>query len=261
MPFPDSPKVIYKKNTIDRVICQLRFPPLLKIDSELPATFQERIRADFPDFHEREEPSIKIPQEIRQGLPAKVVRYVMPVQTKNYEFSSENHTINLTRTFIALTSKEYRRRSEFREKLKGPLQALIELYEPAYFTRVGLRYIDIIDRKELGLENIDWSELLQPYVLGLLSSDMRGSVESLEAKYEIRLDDGSSVARIVTGLVDVEDRAETNFMIDMDFYSTQKMTPTSAEEKLDYFHVEASKAFRWMITDELHNAMEPEDAE
>jgi uncharacterized protein (TIGR04255 family) len=263
MPFPDSPKVIYKKNTIDRVICQLRFPPLLKIDSELPATFQEHIRADFPEFREREELSIKIPQEIRQGLPAEVIRHVMPAQTKNYEFSSEDHTlkINLTRTFIALTAKEYRRRSEFRQKLEGPLQALMEIYKPAYFSRVGLRYVDVIYRKELAVESLGWKELLQPHVLGLLGSDIHEDVQSLDVKYEVRLDDGSSVVRIAMGLVEPKGQDEDSFMIDMDFYSTQKMTPTSAEEKLAYFHVEASKLFRWMITDKLHNAMEPEDAE
>jgi len=263
MPFPDSPKVIYKKNTIDRVICQLRFPPLLKIDSEIPAAFQERIRADFPNLPEPEEPNIKIPQVIRQGFPAEVIRHVMPAQAKNYEFSSEDEKlrINLTRSFIALTSKDYRRGSEFRQKLQGPLQALIDIYKPAGFSRVGLRYINIIDRKALDVESLAWKELLQPHVLGLLGSDIHGDVQGLDVKYEVRLNDGSSVVRITMGLVELKGQDEDTFMIDLDLYSTQKMDHTSAEGKLGYFQVEASKAFRWMITDKLHNAMEPEDAE
>jgi len=263
MPFPDSPKVIYKKNTIDRVICQLRFPPLLKIDSQLPAAFQERIRADFPDLSGPEEPNIKIPPEIKQGLPAQMIKHVMPPQTNNYEFLSEDHQskINLTRTFIALTSWKYRRRSEFGAKLEGPLQALIDIYKPADFSRVGLRYIDVIDRKALALDSLGWKELLQPHVLGLLGSDIHEDVQSLDVKYQVRLDDGSSVVRIAMGLVEPKGQDQESFMIDMDFYSTQKMDLTSAQRKLDYFHIEASKAFRWMITDKLSNAMEPEDPE
>ena len=53
MPFPEVKRVIYKKNPLDRVICQLRFAPILKIDAEIPADFQEMIRADFPNYSEK----------------------------------------------------------------------------------------------------------------------------------------------------------------------------------------------------------------
>ncbi|MCJ7506102.1 TIGR04255 family protein, partial [Candidatus Bathyarchaeota archaeon] len=157
--------------------------------------------------------------------------------------------------------KEYRRRSEFRQKLEGPLQALIKIYNPANLSRVGLRYVNVIDRKALAVESLAWKELLQPQVLGLLGSDIHEDVQSLDVKYEIRLDDQSSMVRIVMGLLEPKGQDEDSLMIDMDFYSTQKMDYNSAKAKLDYFHIEASKLFRWMITDTLHDAMEPEDAE
>ncbi|MCH7755956.1 TIGR04255 family protein, partial [candidate division KSB1 bacterium] len=53
MPFPEVKRVIYKKNPLDRVICQLRFSPILKIDAEIPAEFQDMIRADFPNYSEK----------------------------------------------------------------------------------------------------------------------------------------------------------------------------------------------------------------
>jgi uncharacterized protein (TIGR04255 family) len=71
MAFPEAPRVIYEKNPLDEVLCQLRFPTVLKIDAEPPAAFQELIRADYP-FYERK-PTFKLPP----GLPAGVAQMVV----------------------------------------------------------------------------------------------------------------------------------------------------------------------------------------
>ncbi|MCJ7654744.1 MAG: TIGR04255 family protein [Dehalococcoidia bacterium] len=257
MMFPEAPRVIYKKNPLDRVICQLRFPPILRIDTEVPAQFQERIRKDFPDFCEKEE--LILPQKIRQEFPAELLGKIMPSGTKNYEFSSEDAIwmVNLTRTFVALGTTKYRRWEEFKERLDKPLNALIEIYEPAHFSRIGLRYIDIIKRSELGLDGVDWQELLQPYILGLLSlTTINKQVQTLKAKYEISLDNEGGIARIVTGLV--EQDKEVCFLIDTDFYDTRKTDTSKVVNKLENFHVLASRLIQWLITQRLQRAMEPE---
>src|SRR4030042_3156809 len=150
MPFPDAPRVIYKRNPLDRVICQLRFSKLGGIETEMPSQFQECIRKDFPEFQEKEETSLNLllPQRIQQERPTELLRQVMPSRSKNYEFSSEDGVwrVNLTRTFVALTTSKYIRRSEFNERLEGSFKALIEIYKPAYFSRIGLRYVDVIKR-------------------------------------------------------------------------------------------------------------------
>ena len=53
MPFPEKQRVIYKKNPLNKVICQFRFPPILRIDSEIPSSFQDSIRSDFPLYQEK----------------------------------------------------------------------------------------------------------------------------------------------------------------------------------------------------------------
>jgi len=257
MVFPEAPRVIYKKNPLDQVICQLRFPPILRIETEVPAHFQERIRKEFPDFCEKEE--LTLPQKIRQEFPVELLGKIMPSQTKNYEFSAESAVwkVNLTQTFVALSTRKYRKWEEFKDRLDGPLKALIEIYEPAYFSRIGLRYIDIIKRSELSLDGMDWNELLQPYILGLLgSTNVNKYVQGLEAKYEIRLDDEGGIARIVAGLV--EQDKEVCFLIDTDFFDTRKVETSQVANKLENFHVLASRLIQWLITERLHKAMEPQ---
>jgi uncharacterized protein (TIGR04255 family) len=268
MPFPDAPRVIYKNNPLDRVICQLKFPPILKIEKEIPAEFQEQIRGEFPGFREKEEAVLAIPQELQSELPGELLRQAMPTRNKNYEFSSEDGiwTVNLTRTFVALTTKKYGHRDEFQRRLSSPLEALLNIYKPAYFSRIGLRYIDIFRRSVLHLTNVAWGELLEPYVLGLLgSSDVNQDIQAFESKYEILLDDKRSIARIVTGLAEYKEDKDKDkeecFMVDTDFYDVDKTETTAVKSKLNYFHTHASRLIRWLITKRLHEAMEPMEPE
>ena len=55
MPFPKVKRFVYKTNLLDEVICQVRFPPILKIDTETPAAFQEVLRSSYPYLTESSE--------------------------------------------------------------------------------------------------------------------------------------------------------------------------------------------------------------
>ncbi len=262
MPFPEAQRVVYERNPLDRVICQLRFPPILRIDTEIPSGFQEAIRKYFPLFVENRELVASTSQGTQFGAPADILRQVIPTETKNFEFTSDDScwTVNLTRTFLALTARKYKRREEFQEQLKGPLEALVKIYQPAFFSRIGLRYVDVIRRSDLELQDVSWTKLLKPHVLGMLSSPDEGVVKAIrtfEAKSELQLDDGSSMARIVTALVEYHEDKEECFLIDTDFFTTQKTEISEVENKLGYFHVRGSRLIRWLVTDQLHNAMKP----
>ncbi len=262
MPFPERRRVVYKKNPLDKVICQLRFPAVLRLETEVPAEFQERIRRDFPNFIEKSEFKVEMPI-IAPGQGASE----FPIQlsskpSKNYEFSTENGdwTFNLTRSFIALTSSRYTRWEQFKEQLSHPLKAFLEIYSPEYFPRIGLRYVDVFKRSKLGLDNASWNELLQPYVLGMLSTDIVGkNIEGYESKNEIKLEDETSVVRIITSLIQDVETGEICFLIDSDFFTTTKTQVDEVVNKLDYFNMRGSRLIQWCITEKLHEAMEPQN--
>ena len=49
------------------------------------------------------------------------------------------------------------------------IRALKDIYEPAFYSRIGLRYVDSVDRAALGMQNTPWSELLNQVILGELA--------------------------------------------------------------------------------------------
>lgn len=261
MPFPENKRILYKKNPLDRVICQLRFPAILRIETEIPSEFQEKIRRNFPNFLEKSEVKVEMPMNVSGQVGSDFPVQLTPKASKNYEFSSENEewTFNLTRSFIALTTSNYTRWEQFKEILSKPLQAFVDIYAPEHLPRIGLRYIDIIKRSKLGLEGVSWNELLQPYVLGMLSTDTVGkNIEGYESKNEIKLEDGTSVVRIITSLIQDAETEEICFLIDSDFFTTTKTKIDQAIDKLDYFNARGSRLIQWCITERLHTAMEPE---
>lgn len=260
MPFPEATRVLYKKNPLQQVICQLQFPPILKIDAQIPAEFQDRVRKEFPNYSEViAEP----PSEIKGQIPSELFSKILKATSsnKNYAFSSENENwrVNLTRTFIAITATKYERWEHFKSKLDIPLKALIDVYAPIHFSRIGLRYIDIFNRSDLGFEaNTSWTELLKPDILGILgSTEVSDFVKASRCTYQIGLSDGESTVRLVAHLV--EDDGEICYAIDSDFSNHKKMPIKDATGKLDYFNKRATRLIRWCITDRLHNSMEPQN--
>ena len=165
-PFPESERVIYAHNPLELVICQLRFHAILKISSGPPADFQESLRRNYPLY--REIPPI----DIATGFPPELVNIIgnlLPNQgSKTYELSTQdgNWQVTLTQESLALSCKKYIRWEEFRESLLTVLDLLIKIYEPPFFTRIGLRYRDVITRNGLGLTEVPWGDLLSQELAG-----------------------------------------------------------------------------------------------
>ena len=82
-------------------------------------------------------------------------------------------------------------------------------------------------------------------------------MNNFESKFDIRLLDGKSTARLVTRLVKSDD-GEDCFMIDTDFYNAARTALSDVSETLEFLRRRGSRPFQWCITNELHEAMGPE---
>ena len=88
MPIPKYKRVIYNKPTLDQVVCQLRFPTILRIGAEEPVSFQDGVRKQFPTFEER------VP-DILSDVPTQIAELISQAArlkggARAYDFLSEN---------------------------------------------------------------------------------------------------------------------------------------------------------------------------
>ena len=256
MVFPATDRVLYRTNPLKQVICQLRFPPILRIDSENAADFQDAIRQEYPLYSEEEEiPDLPLPEPLASAMK-KMGHGASSVK----RFSSVDNlwTIALARNFIALTTERYERWEGFRDRLRHAVAALEAIYDPTFYTRVGLRYIDVIRRSELDLIEVPWSELLAPNILSELDSNLEHAVKEVKHEALIALDEAMGDVRVRHGLNPAAASGEETYHIDADFYTSQRTERNVINDRLDYFKTQAARFFRWCLTEQLHHAMAPE---
>ena len=154
--FSQEPHCTYRKSPLADVICQLRYPEILMIAAQSPAAFQEAVRHTFPKYD-----LSKVPQPGQQE----------PIVNHRFASLDGKWQVNLTSKFLSLTCSEYHNWEEFAKMLDLPLAAFIKTYAPSCFERVGLRYLNFVSRRDLGLDGVSFRELFQPCYLGILAED------------------------------------------------------------------------------------------
>jgi uncharacterized protein (TIGR04255 family) len=185
MNLPEFERVIYKRNPLVEVVCQLRFPPILKISHQEPVEFQDEIRFKYPHF---ETAKAQFPSEILQI----VQQLGLPLQSDiAYSFKSEDQRWNLsiTKDFIALTTSSYERYEQFKQRLEEALEIFEHIYKPSFYTRIGLRYQDLVIRSKLGIEDKNWSDLIAKHIASELHDpELSSSIQTIvkESNFENR---------------------------------------------------------------------------
>lgn len=258
MPLKNSPRVVFARNVLDGVVCQLRFPPILSITAAEPASFQEAIRSSYPLY--RREEGIGLPEELKEILaqfPA-----ARMAETTRHIFSNESQTrsIVLAKDFIAIDEGSYTRWENFRGEIERAVSALVRSYQPAFFTRVGLRYRNTIDRSKLpAAATLHWDELIDAALLGLLSdAELKDSVSVMVTKTLLRFDPVKNASiGLQHGLRRNEDDSGFVYFIDADFFQETKSNYGQVFDCLAEFNRGAGNLFRHAITNTLYRALEP----
>ncbi len=257
MAFPQSERVVYPVNPLDEVICQLRYPTILRIESEPPVTFQERVRGTFPLY--KNSPGI----QFGIGIPPNVLEFMgkdLPFgggqQTHEFKSKDENWTVTLAKESLALTCNQYTRWEDFRQRLSNTLGTLLEIYAPSFFVRVGLRYRNIIRRSRLGLDGVEWSDLISPWIAGAYSSpELKSEVEHSLLQTVVKLPNHNGRALISSGTVKERATSEICYMIDADFFIDQHTECSDALERLNFLNRQSASFFQFCIGERLQSAL------
>jgi len=247
--FPPAERVIYEAAPLVQVICQLRYPSILKVE-QTPADFQDRIRGRFPLFERAHGPSLdQLPAEIAQIIGA---------QTLNYLFLTEDRltTLSLSPDAIALSTRAYSRWEEFRALLEVCLSAFTEIYRPAFYSRIGLRYINRIRPSRIGLDGVAWSALLSENIVGEFAvPELEPNILASTRTLRVSMAEAGGAFLLQHGLG--PNPGSKNYSIDLDFYADAKTEVAHAQTILDDFNKLAGRGFRWCISERLHAALQP----
>jgi uncharacterized protein (TIGR04255 family) len=184
------------------------------------------------------------------------------VGEKSYIFQTEDevYTLGLQSDSLSLTSTNYLTWELFSKHLEVGMSALVDIYGPSFYTRVGLRYQDAIDRESLGLAGVPWSALLRNELLAELSlPEFESNLDGVLSR-TIRLRNPYAPGSITLkhGLAQVVGRDAPCYMIDIDFFSEAKTEVADAPTLISHYNRLAGRAFRWCIKEQLRLALDPE---
>lgn len=240
----------YLTPIVHEVVCQLRFPTILSINATEPADFQEQIREAFPKYTARQE------KAAQPNMPPVI----------NHTFISEDNRwkLNLTKDFLSLSTLQYASWSEFAAQIDQPLAEFIRIYKPAHFSRVGLRYMNLVNREKLGLDNTGWEELIAPAYLGPMMQEDVAVDDVLSANSNFTLKLSTSVrATVKSGTIQLQQKtpqgvqkSKPMFLFDMDLSMNDQTPCTLCAPALETLHGHALPLFEGFLTDTLRKAMD-----
>ncbi len=259
MPFPDSPRVLYENSPLIEVACELRFPTILDIKASDPAGFQETVRSSYPLYSREDESGF--PKEVADILAKLPIAKATEDLGHKFLTDDSSRYIALRPESLVVDETSYTQWEEFREQIRLAMSALEETYHPSFYSRVGLRYIDLIDKAEIGLADVPWESLVSPSVIGMLGAkEVSGRVRGIRSVVLISLDDvvPGGAMRVQHGLVKSED-GRVAYRIDADFFTEERSATEDVFGALDRFNGLAGNLFRWIITPELKKALEPRE--
>ena len=259
--FPESPRVVYQNNPLAEVICQIRFPAILRIGSGDVAEFQERIRVDYP-LYQLQEPAFdlpSIPKELMAFFEQMLPKLPSP-RTHKFLTKDSRRFISLSQDFLAVSEANYSRWELFRQEVGNAEKALREVFKPAFYSRLGLRYRDLIPPESITTDKVKWSDFLMSYILGELGDTRIGdAISQIRTRCVIELSEIPRARVILThGLIKETETSPEKYLIDADFAIEKVEVLDETFNILDKFNRLAGRLFRWAITEKLHNAMGPE---
>jgi len=252
MPFPMHPRVVYDRNTLVEVVCQVRFPTILKIEAEPPVAFQEAIRAKYPFFNEKD----VIQFSINANDPAQQAQ--QKGRVLEFISSDQKSKIYFSKNFISYLTNSYVRWEDFRAEAHSCISKFLSIYGVSNFTRIGLMYRNVIGSEHVGTLSPNWGDLLNPAISGIYASSEidEAVVSSMRGTFSSALSEGGFVNAFYGS---EEESNSKKFAVDADFFSEENVTGGVDDvfRRLDVFNRKSGSFFRWCISKQLHDRLGP----
>jgi uncharacterized protein (TIGR04255 family) len=236
--------ICYHSNFVAQVIARADFlSPISSLVSGLPASIGTSIRERFP-----------IP-EPRKAISQKVNLPEGNVTEWLFYGKEREKSLSIAPGWIWIEQKRYERYESFRDDFITSLLSLCEAFPDAQISRLGIRYINQIELKEI--DPFDWSQYLADYATATLSAQADKS-KIVRDFHSLELNCESFNLRFQFGMHNPEYPAPIRrklFVLDLDAYSQRTIEPGNIQSALDEYHHAIQARFEGTIKEPLRRLM------
>lgn len=241
--FPAVEEVPLAAPPLDEVVCQVRFPPILRIANEEPVEFQELIRGRFPELQKKHSFQLQLTEPGNpnpSSAESKPIIYV-------FANSANNAQVSLSPGFYAVSTGDYSGWNNFLEDLGLVHEMVGRTYQPAYATRIGLRYINRITTTNTGATT---SEELLGLVRAELTATLRGKVWENASEMAGVVNFSAPPAQMNLRYGYEVNESVPALLLDFDYFEEGQIDLEEVLERCAAYHEFIYRAFRWTVRDE-----------
>lgn len=224
----------YKRNFLKQAVCELRFPTLMELgDPRPPAALVAALRKEYPHLELANEVTIGI----GGGIPGSN-------NTHLFRSAKLTWTVSLKQSALSIETTAYTGFPNMKERILRVVEAASKIIDSDFFTRVGLRYINVIDSEEDPTDGWVNSDLVQP----LLSQQFSG-LHDYAGRMQLVADDGGCLLqhgiRLKQPLRDGK-AVPPEYLLDIDSFRND-VSISDIESALDAMHAQVFNVFDWAI--------------
>ncbi|RMM43117.1 hypothetical protein ALQ78_01649 [Pseudomonas syringae pv. aptata] len=225
----------YKRNFLQQAVCEFRFPTLMELgDQRPPSAFVKALRKDYPN--------LELSNEVTFGLGA---GNAGSSNVHIFRSAKLNWSVSLKESAITIETTSYPGFATLRDRIAKLVQAAEGIIDSDFFTRIGLRYINLIDSGEAPI--IDW---INPDLTAALKHDFFSGISDFNGRMQLKADDGGCTfqhgIRFATVPKDAAPKPE--YMIDIDVFRTE-VSVVDVAYAVEAMHQQAFDLFDWTLSD------------
>lgn len=221
----------YKRNFLRQAVCEFRFPTLMEIGEQRPP-------ADFVSALRKEYPHLELGNEVTLGIDGGSNGFNNSHILRSAKLT---WTVSLKQSAVSLETTAYTNYAQLRERVLRVVAAASKVIDSDFFTRVGLRYINVIDTDEDPANGWVNPELVGP----ILSGHFEG-IKEYGGKLQLMAEDGGCLLQHGVRFQEQHGGSMPKYMLDIDSFRNE-VPIDSAADALDAMHSQAFDMFDWAI--------------
>lgn len=223
----------YKRNFLRQAVCELRFPTLMELgESRPPASFVAALRKDYPH--------LELANELTLGIGTSI-----PGSNNSHIFRSSKYTwaVSLKASSVTIETSSYTEYENLKYRVLKVVDAAAKVIDSDFFTRIGLRYINVIDIGED--PTVDW---VNPLLVAPIQAGCFSGISEYAGKMQLATSDGGCLLQHGLRIKNTrnEEAKPPEYLIDIDSFRNE-ISLSEVESSLDAIHSQAFDVFDWCI--------------
>lgn len=229
----------YKRNYLQQTVCELRFPTLMGLgDARPPEKFANALRKAYPIYGLVNEVTVNI------GMPQHAASLAHQFKTANGHWA-----VSLKSNALTLETGQYTKFEDLLARLMTVLDAAMLVIDSDFFTRVGLRYINVV-KTSGGLDMTSW---VNPQLVQPLGAQLFTGIAEYNGRLQLATPDGGLLLQ--HGLAQKQEAGPAgaaqasplpNYVIDIDVFRNE-VAASDVALALQRGHDQAFTLFDWSL--------------